>query len=285
VAELRSLSRAGEALNLSQPAVSKTLSALEDAMRQPLYTRTAQGITLTEAGKALLPYATAVSRSLNQATRFIEGRRNTQVIRLRMGLSWSLVPRYLAVLLKRAEDLPTRLQFEVSNATTLELLDRVYQRDLDGAIVLGGSDGVPEPLEAQRIGADEIILLAHPTHPLAELVTIPLGLLAGQRILMPQKRTRIRQKLEEQLERFGIVPDKLIDCGSLLGVKVAAMEGLGIGVTCQSFVQAELSSGNIKALTIESPGFNLGVHWVSHPDLSLDQELYQLARTIVEGEA
>lgn len=40
VAELRSLIREAEVLHLSQPAVSKTLKALEDAVRRPLYERT-----------------------------------------------------------------------------------------------------------------------------------------------------------------------------------------------------------------------------------------------------
>lgn len=279
VAELRSLSRAAEVLHLSQPAVSKTLKALEDTVRQPLYERTPQGITLTEAGKALLPYACAVSRSLAQATRFIEEKRHRRISSLEVGLAWSLIPRYQAPLLRWALAHQARAELNLKNGTTLELIEQVYQRDLDAALVLGGTDDLPEPLMARRLTSDEMVLLVAPSHPWARLGGVALGQLDGMTLLVPQRNSRLRLRFEQFLERHGIVPARLLECGSLYGVKAAAAAGLGVGLASRSFVASEHEAGLLRLLFIEDTGFTLGVHWVSYPESSLDfatRELLEL---------
>ncbi|MDT7920951.1 MAG: LysR family transcriptional regulator [Meiothermus sp.] len=270
VAELRSLSRAAGVLNLSQPAVSKTLKALEDAVRQPLYERTPQGITLTEAGKALLPYACAVNRSLAQATRFIEEKRHQRIPSLEVGLAWSLIPRYQASLISWAQTQQARCELRLVNGTTLELIEQVYQRDLDAALVLGGTDTLPEPLVAQRLTSEEVVLAVAPSHPWAGLGGVALGQLEGMTVLVPQRNSRLRLRLEQFLELHGIVPARLLECGSLYGVKAAAVAGLGVGLVSRSFVGPELEAGLLRLLFIEDPGFSLGVHWVAYPESSVD---------------
>ncbi len=270
VAELRSLSRAAEVLNLSQPAVSKTLKALEDTVRQPLYERTPQGITLTEAGKALLPYACAVNRSLAHATRFIEERRHKRIPQLEVGLAWSLIPRYEASLLRWATLEEARCELHLTNGTTLELIEQVYQRDLDAALVLGGTDALPEPLSARRLTSDEMVLIVAPTHPWAGMGGVALGQLEGMTLLVPQRNSRLRLRLEQFLERHGIVPERVLECGSLYGVKAAAAAGLGVGLSSRSFVEPEVRAGLLRVLMVEDSGFSLGVHWVAYPEASVD---------------
>ncbi|WP_018467902.1 LysR family transcriptional regulator [Calidithermus timidus] len=285
VAELRSLSRAAEVLHLSQPAISKTLKALEDSFRQPLYERTAKGIVLTEAGRALLPYACAVSRSLAQATRFIEEQRTRRVPTFTVGLSWSLIPRFQAALLRWAEAEGGRIPLDLHlvHGTTLELIAQVYQRDLDGALVLGGSEALPEPLEARRVTTDEAVLAVAPGHPWAGLGGVALGQLEGARVLVPQRNSRLRLRLEQFLERHGIVPECFVECGSLFGVKAAVLDGLGVGIVCRSFIEPEVSSGTLKGLFIENPGFALGVHWVHHPESTLGLTVRELTASLLDA--
>ena len=53
VAEAGSFTHAGESLNLSQSAVSRQISALEESLKTPLFHRHARGLILTEAGEML----------------------------------------------------------------------------------------------------------------------------------------------------------------------------------------------------------------------------------------
>ena len=67
VAEAGSFTHAGETLNLSQSAVSRQISALEDSLSVPLFHRHARGLILTEQGELLFQTADEVLAKLSQA--------------------------------------------------------------------------------------------------------------------------------------------------------------------------------------------------------------------------
>ncbi|MBT0779207.1 LysR family transcriptional regulator [Paracoccus sp. pheM1] len=72
VAEHRNISRAAEALNISQPALSRTIRLLEDRYGTPLFERTPQGVELSDAGKTLYIYASRAVRALKNAREDID---------------------------------------------------------------------------------------------------------------------------------------------------------------------------------------------------------------------
>lgn len=75
VAEAGSFTRAGEALNLSQSAVSRQVSALEESLQVPLFHRHARGLMLTEQGEILFKTVREILAKLNMAeARIIESR-------------------------------------------------------------------------------------------------------------------------------------------------------------------------------------------------------------------
>ena len=69
VAEAGSFTHAGEALNLSQSAVSRQISALEETLQVPLFHRHARGLILTEQGEALNRTVREVFAKLDKLTR------------------------------------------------------------------------------------------------------------------------------------------------------------------------------------------------------------------------
>ena len=69
LAEQRSFSRAADVRNVTQPAFSRRIRALEDWIGTPLFVRGAQGATLTPAGACLRPQAEDMLRSLHRARR------------------------------------------------------------------------------------------------------------------------------------------------------------------------------------------------------------------------
>src|SRR2546426_6162152 len=74
-ARLGNVSRAAEILNLTQPALTARLQGLEGDLGVDFFVRCARGVTLTDTGRALLPYA---QRVLAQV---VEGRKAVQDLR------------------------------------------------------------------------------------------------------------------------------------------------------------------------------------------------------------
>jgi DNA-binding transcriptional LysR family regulator len=64
IARLRNLSRAADALHLTQPALTARLQGLEIELGTPLFERSHRGMRLTDAGRAFLPYAERAAEAL-----------------------------------------------------------------------------------------------------------------------------------------------------------------------------------------------------------------------------
>ncbi|XWN30245.1 MAG: LysR family transcriptional regulator [Devosia sp.] len=136
VARLGGLRRAAEQMNISQPAISARLAALEDRLKTPLFERTARGVSLTNKGALLLRFAEQivfveeeiVSRIANEAE--VDGL-------MRIGaaetIAQSWLPDFLQVL---AQEFP-RLILDLTVDISVNLREALLTRQLDLAFLMG----------------------------------------------------------------------------------------------------------------------------------------------------
>ncbi|WP_227025962.1 LysR family transcriptional regulator [Streptomyces fodineus] len=168
VARSGSFTVAARTLGWTQSAVSRQISSLESALGGgPLFDRLARGVRLTEAGRALVPYAEAVSESLGGAARELAELRAAAGGRLRFGAfataDAALVPQALAAFHARHP----RVRVAREEGLSPGLLDRLTAGHLDLAVV---STTGRAPLEAYTLHhlLDETLYVAVPAgHPLA----------------------------------------------------------------------------------------------------------------------
>lgn len=90
VAEQRSISRAAQTLNISQPALSRSIRLLEERYNATLFIRGAQGVDLTDPGRTLLLHANRAVRAMESAKEEIDySLRNKRLtLRICSGDSW-----------------------------------------------------------------------------------------------------------------------------------------------------------------------------------------------------
>lgn len=168
VARHGSFTVAARTLGWTQSAVSRQISSLEAAWGgAPLFDRLPRGVRLTEAGRALLPYAESVAEALRAAGRDLTALREGTGGRLRFGAfataDAALVPHALAAF--RARRPGVRVTREEGSTQTL--LERLTAGQLDLAVV---STTGRAPLEASTLHhlLDESLYVAVPAaHPLA----------------------------------------------------------------------------------------------------------------------
>lgn len=122
LAEEGSFSRAAESRNVTQPAFSRRIRALEDWVGVPLFNRTAQGVTLTTAGSAFEASAEDLLRqilALRARAREAGGRANrTLQFAATQTLSFSFFPGWIRALGERLELGP--IQLNAGNMATCE---------------------------------------------------------------------------------------------------------------------------------------------------------------------
>ena len=94
IAQTQHLTRAAEQLHVSQPALSKTLSSLEEILQTPLFDRTGRGITLNRNGEIFLQYTNRILAELADAKRALDaaGQEKRRRVTLALRVASSVVP-------------------------------------------------------------------------------------------------------------------------------------------------------------------------------------------------
>lgn len=90
VTELKSISGAAKLLNVSQPALSRTIAMLEERLKAPLFSRSSRGVELTPVGAVLYEHASAAMRALRDAEEEIKALQRDEDLTLTIcaGDSW-----------------------------------------------------------------------------------------------------------------------------------------------------------------------------------------------------
>ncbi len=214
VAERGGFTAAGEALGLTQSAVSLKVKRLEDILGKPVFERLPKRVSLTREGETLLAYARRMLALNEEAVRrFVAP---PVAGRLRLGVADHFVPRHLAPALARfRRDWPgVRIEVEVGRSHELraklgtEALDLVLGKRREGET------------EGRLIFAQPVIWVAAPDFERGS--PLPLAML-------PQG-CMFRERALAALARAGIAAEITYTSASLLGVAAAAQAGLGVTV-------------------------------------------------------
>jgi LysR family hydrogen peroxide-inducible transcriptional activator len=171
VAERGSFTRAAEDLEISQPALSRSIQKLEEELGQPVFERKTRSVALTEAGTLLQARAQQVLSILEHTKAEItdDGKSG----RIRVGAIPTIAPYFLPEALRRFSAAFPKATVVVQENTTDPLLKSCTQGELDLAIV-----ALPIPakyLEVEELFEEELLLVLPPDHPLADKSKIRLS--------------------------------------------------------------------------------------------------------------
>jgi DNA-binding transcriptional LysR family regulator len=133
--------------------------------------------------------------------------------------------------------------------TTDQLLDKLLQNVIDLA-VLGG------PIEDRRfvvepICADELVLIAAPSHPITSLAKVTLKDLGGMPFIAPEVGSRTRQLVERKLREARVPLRIAMQLPGTEGVKRAVEAQLGVGIVSRYAVESECQTGVLRRLPID----------------------------------
>jgi DNA-binding transcriptional LysR family regulator len=220
VAEEGGFTAAGQALGLTQSAVSLKVKRLEDLVRRPVFARTSRRVALTRDGETLLTYARRMLALNDEAVRRMIA--PTVAGRLRLGVADHFVPRNLAPILARfARTYPDiRLEVEVGRSHDLRVkqqagaLDLVLGKRRDGEVA-----GLP-------IWTEPVVWAAAPNWTPPEGRPLPLALLP--------EGCMFRERALGALARAGLASETVFTCDILLGLAAAAQAGFALTVLGRS---------------------------------------------------
>ncbi len=263
VAEYRSFSEASKNLFISQPFLSRQVQDLERALGLTLFQRKGGRLALTEAGLSLLDHATKIKEQAEEMERQMRILAAGESGLLKLGAAnanWNhVLPGVMAAFKKSHPNI------SLSLVTVSE--PQVPQRLLDNMIHLGFVSRVPAQrgLETTLVTRDEIIIVAPPSHALAdgrkhapaELNSAPLVLYGGQ--------TQGELTTAGFLRMVGITPRVSVEVENAEAIKLAVIAGLGIAVSTRFIAMRDLASGALVEVLISGPRHSSPLYMVRNP--------------------
>jgi DNA-binding transcriptional LysR family regulator len=247
VARRRSVSRAAEALFVTQPALTARIQGLERNLGAALFVRTSRGMKLTEAGDAFLPYAV---RALNSVT---DGRMQVNALerggagRLTIGAAPAVSTYVLPGLLKRFALSHPRVSVSVRTGHSEEMLDLVLREQVDVGLVraLHHRDIVSTPLYEDRL-----ILVVEPGHRFAEQGRIRLEEMAGEQLILFDRTSSYHELTNALFRRAGVAPEGVMELDNIDAAKKMVEQGFGVALLPHTSVKDEFEAGRLAEVAI-----------------------------------
>jgi LysR family transcriptional activator of nhaA len=206
VARERSVTRAAEKLNVSQPTVSAQIRELEEALGDQLLERSARAITLTKSGRTVYRYAEEIFALGHELQEAIKGGTTGRPLVLTIGIA-DVVPKLLArALIEPALKLSDSVQIVCLEDPTDRLLAALAAHDVD--IVLTDNPAGPSlrfRAYSHLLGDTGVVVLGAETLVKAHRSGFPRSL-DGAPFLLPTRETMLRRSLDEWFDSQGIRP-------------------------------------------------------------------------------
>ncbi len=257
VVDQGSVTRAADALSLSQPAVTHQVQALSRALGQPLFQPGRRSHELTPVGAALSDRAgriLALVRETGEALDDLAGLRSGSVrIAGDTTVGIYVLPDALAAF--RSEHPDIELSLEVVNRK------RVRELLLSGDVDLGVAGRLwdDDVLDAEPFIENELACFSAPDHPLVVREPLaPADLLDGP-LLLREPGSGTRESAEEILRAHGVDPLPAMQMASNGALKRAVARGLGVTVLSSYAVRLELELNLLHRLRVT--GFPVRRMW------------------------
>ena len=242
VANNGNITKASEELNISQPAISKSIKKLEEQLGGQLFVRTKRGVILTEEGKEFYNYIKQAIEYINNAENKFTDLINLETGCIKIGISTTLTKEFLLPYLEKfhtlypkidikiitnlTSDLITKLKSGLIDIVILNLNDKNYGNDIDIIKCMKINDCFVVNSKYKNLINKEVSLKEINNYPL----------------ILQSKGSNTREFLDNIAKGKGIVFNPNIELASYSLVVEFAKIGLGIGYVTKEYIKDELNN-------------------------------------------
>lgn len=241
--------KAAAVLNLSQPAISKSLKELESDVGMPLMDRGGRSLRLTDAGRTLYARARELFGVERVAVRELREMRGLKRGALRIAASTTIATYLLPAILGRFHLRHPRVRIQLASTNTRAVLRLLLEARVDLALVEG-------PVSHPRVTVhpwrdDELVVIVPPDHRLLRERRVTVQDVAEEQFLVREPGSGTREVVETALARHGIRLGRTMRLGGTEAIKQAVAAGLGLAIVSRAAAADQLTLGRIAVLNVE----------------------------------
>lgn len=269
VAKHLNYTRAGEAVNLSQPSVSVRIRQLEAELGVKLFEKIGKKVLLTDAGQLLVPYAGRVIAAVSEAQRAIDDLQGLERGTLRIGASTTpgmyLIPQTLA----RFKHEHPKIEIQLGIKDTRAVENGVMRDEFDFGFV--GGHLVGHQVKTIPWITDQIVLVVARDHSLARKKVVRADDLKNERFIVREAGSATQATTFKHLAKIGLKIKSLIKMENPESVKKAVQSGSGIAFISKFAVEAELKARTLVAVRVRNLDIKRDLRIVCRKDKHLSR--------------
>ena len=260
VARRGNVSRAAEALFLTQPAITARLKSLEGGLGVELFVRTPRGMKLSDAGRAFLPYAQRTIATVDEGRQLManlrQGTTGTLVIAAAPAVSTYVLPDILRVF----RTTHPNVRLGVRTGHTEEVLEMV----LRGEAHIGIGRPIRHPdIELIPVLDDEMLLVVSARHPFARRGKVRMDELAAERLILFDRTSSYHELTSSLFRQAGVVPMSTLELDNVEAAKKMVQQGLGVALLPRMALSTELKARSLRPVKL------VGAPPISRPIVAL----------------
>jgi DNA-binding transcriptional LysR family regulator len=231
VAEFGSFTAAAERIHTVQSNVTMRVKELENELNQQLFVRRKSGVVLTSAGQTFLGYARRILQLTDESRNaLLDTARPSGQLRLG-SMETTAAIRLPGVLARYREKFPD-VQLSLLTGTTAELMKAVENHQLDGAFI-GGYQQTSTLLQ-DEVFQEQLVLVSSRDH---KSLTDLAHAIPQQTVLVFRTGCFYRSTLEHWFYQAGLIPNQVMEMGTLDGILSCVAVGMGITLLPRSVVE------------------------------------------------
>jgi LysR family transcriptional regulator, transcriptional activator of the cysJI operon len=253
LAETESFTRAAQINNITQSAVSQQISSLEKQFHSLLIERSKKKFRLTREGQVLYEFSKQIIQTYDSLQSRLQEIKDIISGTIRVATIYSIglhdLPPYLKKFLKAYPTVNVHVEYRRSNQVYEDVLGNVV--DL-GLVAYPSKDS---KLEVVPLRKDMLVLICHPSHPLARNKSIKLSSVSGQRFIGFEPDIPTRKAIDKILKDQNVEVHHVMEFDNIETVKRAVEIDAGISIVPQGTITQEVSKQTLSEVRIEDAEF------------------------------
>ncbi|HEY8242177.1 MAG TPA: LysR substrate-binding domain-containing protein [Casimicrobiaceae bacterium] len=251
----RSLRRAAAEIALTQPAATKLLHDLEDALGAPLFERHAWGMSPTPYGETLVRHARGMLNDLAQAQADIAAQRAGALGSLRVGGVTGSVPRFIAPAIGALRAAHPRVRVYALVNTSEVLVDALRRGELDIAVTPRPPDDELSGLETHALADEPLTIVARAGHPFARKRSVAPAALNALTWIVPPAGSPLRRDFDAIHAAAGArPPTDLIETVSIVATLALLQTSDALSLLPEGLARHYEAPGMLARLAVPLPG-------------------------------
>ncbi|MBO8462900.1 MAG: LysR family transcriptional regulator [Firmicutes bacterium] len=253
VAKTENISHAAKELYISQPAISKSISHLEEALNTTLFLRTSRGVKLTPEGKVLYEYTKSAFDMIRQGEEQLNKMNDLGISELHIGVTTTLCKFLLIPILKEFLLQYPHIKFQINCQSPSETIALLESGQLDlGLIIMPSSHSSLQFYPYTTI--TDIFVCTEQYLENLKMCSLPslseTELLKSANFMLLDKSNVTRQHLDRYLTDFCIEENAVLEVTDMDLLIELAKIGVGISGVIKEFVSKELQAKELIELSI-----------------------------------